>query len=372
MRITDVWTEPYQVEGAGPSWLGSTVIANPMSIYPEYAAQRSSWGAPFGDVVVHIETDEGVSGLALGTGGDPASLIITQHFRKLLVGQDPRDIERLWDQLFRSSLPYGWKGLPIMALSTVDNALWDVAGKLAGVPVYQLLGGSTKDDMPVYQTTNDPVDWQDPGWYGIKLAMPYGPADGFLGIERNVALIRACREKIQPEQPIMLDCYMAWDVEYTLRMMDRVAEYGVRWIEEPLPPDDYPGYERLGRVNSPVAIATGEHEYTRWGFRDLLNTGGITALQPDVQWVGGITEARRICAMASAYHLPVVPHAGGLQLPALHLIRSQVNCPLVEWVRTWDRDQPRPVGALEGVPDPVQGRITTPDEPGLGYRVRHE
>jgi L-rhamnonate dehydratase len=367
VRIKDVRTERLPVKGSGPSWLGTAVIANPMSIYAPYKSQRASWTAPWGDYVVRVVTDAGVEGVSVLSGGEPAATLVERHFARLLVGQDPQDIERLWDHLFRASLPYGRKGLPVMALSGVDAALWDLVGKAWNQPVYRLLGGSVQDDLPVYQTTNDPDDWVEPGWYGVKLAMPYGPADGWEGLEQNVALVKRCREHLSPTQPIMLDCYMAWDVEYTRRMMDAVAPYGVRWIEEPLPPDDYPGYERLGRYDSPVAIATGEHEYTRWGFRDLINTGGVKVLQPDVMWVGGITEARRVCAMASAYNLPVVPHAGGLQLPALHLMRSQVNCPLVEWVRTWDRAQPRPTSRLAGLPDPDRGRLSAPDRPGLGW-----
>ncbi|MCY0909980.1 MAG: hypothetical protein OWR62_16525, partial [Sulfobacillus thermotolerans] len=238
--------------------------------------------------------------------------------------------------------------------------------KAQNLPVYKLLGGSTKSQIPVYQTTNDPTDWADSAFFGVKLAIPYGPIDGTEGIQGNVALIKACREAIGPTRDIMLDCYMAWDVNYTLRMIDAVEPLGVRWVEEPLPPDDYHGYEQLGKYSTPVAIATGEHEHTRWGFRELIETGGVTILQPDLAWVGGISETRKICAMASAYGLQVIPHAGGLSAAGLHLIKSQVNVPFAEWVRTWDRDKGRPMSVIRGIPDPENGAINPSDDPGLG------
>ena len=369
MKIVKVDVERIvHADHPGPSWLGEAVIANPMSIYPEYHRRRSSWTAPFFEVLIRLSTDDGVTGYGVTGGGEAVRAIIGEHLARLLIGQEAYDIERLWDQMYRASLPYGRKGLPLFALSGVDMALWDVLGKAQGLPVYKLLGGSTKAQIPVYQTTNDPEDWKEAELLGVKLAMPHGPADGKAGIQRNLALIQACRQTIGPQREIMLDCYMAWDVEYTLRMREAVERYDVRWIEEPLPPDDYRGYEALGKHSSQVAIATGEHEYTRWGFRDLIETGGVSILQPDLAWVGGISETRRICHLASAYHLAVVPHAGGLSAAGLHLIKSQVNAPYAEWVRTWDRERGRPEPVLAGVPDPAAGVINPAEDPGLGIR----
>jgi L-rhamnonate dehydratase len=370
MKITSVEAATFRTSaGQPPSWLTSTTIANPMSIYPRYHAQRSSWGNRFGRVLVKVTTDDGLVGIAPAVGGDATAAIINEHLARLLVGEDPADIERLWDEMFRSSLPYGRKGLPIMAISGVDEALWDVLGKAAGVPVYRLLGGACRDRLPIYQTTNDRQDWREREGFGVKLAIPYGPVDGKEGLAGNVALVRECRETIGDEPEIMLDCYMALDVEYTRRLIDRVEPFGVRWVEEPLAPDDYDGYEALGKIDSPVSIATGEHEFTRWGFVTLIETGGVTILQPDVAWVGGISEARRICTLASSYHLIVVPHGGALQAGALHLMKSQVNTPFAEWVRTWDRATGRPQPAIVGVPDPREGSVAPSEEPGLGIEV---
>jgi len=374
MKITQVRCNPLirkKEMNSQPSWLSETVIANPMSIYPAYAQKRSSWMAQFSSMVVIIDTDEGIQGLGVDCSG-AAQLIVEEHFARLLIGEDPFDIERLWDQLFRAALPYDRKGLATIAISAVDNALWDILGKALQQPVYRLLGGATKDELPVYETTNDRTDWEDDAFFGVKLAMPYGPADGREGILKNRDLVKACREHIGDTRDIMLDCYMAWDVEFTIRMIDAVEPYGVRWIEEALPPDNLKGYEKLAHYTGPIALATGEHEYTRWGHRDLINTGAIAILQPDVAWVGGITEARRICAMASAWGLTVVPHGGALQAPALHLMKSQVNCPFAEWVRTWDRAKGRPKPGILGIPDPEHGRIRPSDQPGLGMQLNDD
>ena len=375
MKITAVRCSPLRFKQevvSQPSWLSETVIANPMSLYPRYATKRSSWMAPFPTMVIEVDTDEDIQGLATSDGGAAVQTIVEQHFARLLIGEDPFDIERLWDQLFRASLPYGRKGVSLFALSAVDCALWDIVGKALNQPVYRLLGGATQEDMPVYETTNDRLDWDNDEFFGVKLAMPYGPADGREGLLKNRDLVKECRERIGNKRDIMLDCYMAWDVEYTIRMIDAVEPYAVRWIEEALPPDNIQGYEKLARYTGPIALATGEHEYTRWGHRDLLATGAISILQPDVAWAGGITETRRICAMASAWDLIVIPHAGGLQAPALHLIKSQVNCPYVEWVRTWNRETGRPASGLLGIPDPENGRIRPSDEPGLGIRLNQD
>jgi len=352
-----------------PSWLANGVIANPMSIYPRYQAELSSWSHDFAGVLVEIRTDEGVVGIGTAAGGDASVALVNEHLARLIVGEDPVDIERLWDQMFRSSLPYGRKGLPIMAISGVDNALWDLLGKAAGVPVYRLLGGACREDLPIYQTTNDRQDWREADGLGVKLSLPYGLADGKEGLALNLAFVRECRETLGSGSEIMLDGYMGLDVEYTRRLIDLVEPLGIRWIEEPLAPDDYHGYEALGKIDSPVSIATGEHEFTRWGFVTLIETGGVTILQPDVAWVGGISEARRICTLASSYHLSVIPHLGALQAGALHLMKSQVNTPIAEWLRTWDRSDGRPRPAIEGVPDPVGGTIRPSEEPGLGIRA---
>jgi L-rhamnonate dehydratase len=370
MKITGITVQPIKVDTGRPkSWLSQTLIANPMSVYEDYKPQRELWTAAWGpDLLVRIQTDEDLEGIG-ATVPAGAKPIIEAHFRNLLVGQNPFDVEKLWDQMFRASLPYGRKGLAIMAISAVDIALWDIVGKATGQPVYKLIGGAVKEALPVYSTGNDVEYFKELGFRGFKLAMPHGPADGWDGIKKNVELVEWARDIVGQDSDLMLDCYMAWNVDFTLRMSREVERLGVRWIEECLPPDDYEGYAEI-TAKSRVPVATGEHEYTRWGFKELIARRCCHILQPDLNWVGGISEAKKIAAMASAWGVDVIPHAGGLQPWGVHFMISSVNTPQAEWVvvgNKGEKDAARTMTPwLRNTPVPVDGRIRPNEEPGFG------
>ncbi|HRA48654.1 MAG TPA: enolase C-terminal domain-like protein [Thermomicrobiales bacterium] len=373
MKITGVTLHAVRPDTThAKSWLSQTLIANPMSIYPEYKGARESWNAAWGpDLLVRIQTDAGLEGIG-ATVPAGARAIIQQHFQTLLLGQDPFDIEKLWDQMFRSSLPYGRKGLAIMAISAVDVALWDIVGKATGQPIYRLLGGAVRESLPTYSTGNDIAYFRELGFRGFKLAMPHGPDDGWDGIRKNVELIEWARDIVGPDSDLMLDCYMAWNVDFTLRMSREVERLNVRWIEECLPPDDFEGYAEI-TAKSRVPIATGEHEYTRWGFKELIARRCCHILQPDLAWVGGISEAKKIAAMASAWGVDVIPHAGGLQPWGVHFMISTVNCPRAEWVVVGNKGEADAARSmlphLTNTPVPIDGRIRPNEEPGIGCGI---
>ncbi len=316
---------------AAGSWSTSGVeVANPMSIYPEYKATRSLWNpdpGKFGGFTVEVSTDKGLKGY--GTGGAGGGAVIEQHLVKLLLGENPFNIERIWDVLYRSTMPYGQAGIAINAISGVDLALWDLAGKALGVPVYQLLGGETKNRIPAYCTGNDIEQHLKFGYTRLKLAMPHGPADGRSGQKKNVEVVKRTRELLGPEGDIMLDCYMAWNEQYTIEMAALVEPYRVYWMEECLQPRDYEGFGRLRAAIKSTRIVTGEHEYTRYAFRQLLDHRGAAIWQPDVHWCGGLTELRRIAALAAAYDIPVIPHVGGA-FDCIHFAMATPNSPWVE------------------------------------------
>ncbi len=249
------------------SWsTGSVEVANPMSIYPKYKRQRSLFMAgDLGPSAVEITTDKGIKGI--GFGGPGAGFVIEKHLTKLLLGENPFDIERLWDVMWRSTLYYGRKGLVVHAISAVDLALWDIVGQALGVPVYTLLGGATKPRVPGYCTGNDLEQHVAFGFTKLKLAIPYGPADGRTGMKKNVALVKRTREILGPDGEIMLDCWMAFTERYTLEFAEMLEPYRVYWMEECLPPDDYAGFGRLNAQIQSTRMATGEHEYTRYGFK---------------------------------------------------------------------------------------------------------
>ena len=351
------------------AWLQNTIIANPMSIYPKYKQERSSWRSQkMRDAVwVEITTNKGVTGYGKSEGGGAARYIVEEHFSRLLDNEDPFDVERLWDVMYRSSLPYGRKGVAIMAISAVDLALWDIIGKAHNQPVYKVLGGKTKEKIPAYATGNDVENYLKFGYHGVKLAIPYGPADGVEGMKKNVELVKRSRAAMGPDLMLMLDCYMAWDVPYTIAMARRIEPYHVHWIEESLIPDDYRGYGQITREIDSTLIATGEHEYTRWGFQLLLDHEGADVLQPDINWCGGLTEIRRIAAMAAGRNLPVIPHQGGT-VWGLHFVMATPNAPLAESIgpsRRIDEERGSFMRAVTLLPD-EDGYVVPPERPGFG------
>jgi L-rhamnonate dehydratase len=363
---------------ASGHWIVDTPIANPMSVYQEYKTSRRAWGInALGTVVVEVETASGHVGVGVTIGGEPAAYIVEHHLSRFVEGQDPHNVELIWDQMFRGSVNYGRKGLVIQAISAVDLALWDVIGKIANKPVYQLLGGKTKDRLPVYATTARPDLAKGLGFVGGKLPLPYGPADGDAGMRENIARIKAVREAVGPDFPIMVDCYMSLTVPYTIelvRRIDREVPGGVKWVEEFLPPDDYEGYAEVKRVvGDKVLLTTGEHEYTRWGFRQLLEKKCCDVLQPDITWCGGITEARRIVALAAAFDTPVIPH--GSSVYSYHLQYAFANCPIAEFLilsPKGDTIVPLFGGLFTDEPLPKDGYIDLPDRPGFGVTLNRE
>ena len=301
-----------------------------MSIYPEYKARRELFFPDPGKVpsfTVEITTDKGITGY--GNGGPGGGPVVVDHLAKLMVGRDPFDIERNWDICWRSTMNYGRMGVTMNAISGIDNALWDIVGKALNVPVYKLLGGEAKDRVPAYCTGNDVEQHIKFGYTKLKLAIPHGPADGRIGMKKNLELVESTRKALGPDGEIMLDCWMAWTERYTVEMAEMMAPYRVYWMEEVLQPHDYAGFGRLNSQIKSTRIATGEHEYGRYGFRYLLEHNGASIWQPDLQWCGGMTELRRIGALASAYDIPVIPHGGGLN-GSIHWMIANVNAPWAE------------------------------------------
>ncbi len=306
-------------------------VANPMSIYPKYKAQRSLFNPDPGkldDFTVEIATDKGIKGY--GNGGRAGEFIVRDHLAKLVMGEDPFDIERLWDTMWRSTMSYGRMGVTMNAISGVDVALWDIVGKALDVPLYKLLGGQTKDRIPTYCTGNDIEQHVEFGFKRLKLAIPHGPADGRDGMRKNVDLVKRARQALGPDGDIMLDCWMAWTERYTLEMAEMMAPYRIYWMEEVLQPHDYAGFGRLRQAIKSTRIVTGEHEYGRYGFRQLLENQSAEIWQPDAQWCGGLTELRKIAALAAAYDIPVIPHGGGLSPETVAFSLATPNAPWCE------------------------------------------
>jgi L-rhamnonate dehydratase len=354
---------PYRAEHQG-SGTRHTEIFDPLT-------NNRHW--PFGaGIGLQVTTDKGVTGLGHTLGGEAADRVATS-LAPLLIGEDPFNVEKLWDIMWRSTLYYGRKGIAIQAISGIDLALWDLVGKAAGLPVYKLLGGETKPRIPGYATLNDVHHHAKFGFKKLKLALPYGPMDGREGLKKNVDVVRQTRELLGPDGEIMLDCIMALTERYTIELAEAMEPYRISWIEEPLIPEDYEGFGRLNDQIRSTRIATGEHEYTRYGFRRLLEQHCAKVWQPDIHWCGGMTEIRRIAALASAYDIPVNAHIGGTTLPGMHFMMATVNAFLAEMV------MPPPGGPPEVYRQYEEDLLITrgpggiynrpPDRPGFGYDV---
>lgn len=364
MKITGIRTlvEPY----TSGTWLDEAEIANPMFHFDRFRGARSIWRGPGSDVVrVFVLTDEDLVGVGETRGGVVAKAIIDNHLAAIVAGQNPLDIELRWEEMWRALLPYGRRGVAVMALSAVDLALWDLLAKSAGQPLYRLLGGTAQASIPVYATHPEPQRLAAEGYVGLKVPMPCSVDDGRSGLRRNVEAAEAARQAVGPDIDVMVDCFMSWDVDFTLRFAEAARDVHLRWIEEALPPDDLEGYATLRRKISWTQIATGEHEYTRWGFAQLLRAGGADVIQPDVAWAGGITEVRRIAGLASAYNVAMVPHAGALQPWAVHLMAATPNCPLAETIVFGPEDR-RPTSSITSQIHVSNGRVQPNETPGAG------
>lgn len=360
----------YFQQGSG-HWLIDTVIANPMSGYEQYKASRTSWGInALGSIVVEITTEDGTTGVATGFGGEPAAWLIRNHLGRFIVGTDARNINRINDQCHRATMPYGRTGLPVAAISVIDLALWDLLGRLREEPVVNLIGGACRDEVTFYCTGPLVREIRELGFWGAKVPLPYGHFDGREGIEANIRFLTEQREAVGYDFPLMVDCYMSLTPEYAIELAEAASHLNIHWWEEVLHPGDVEGYRKIKAAHPKMKWTTGEHEYGRYGFRRLIEERTIDILQPDVMWVGGLTELLRIAAHAGAYDIPIIPHGSGPY--SYHFIASQPNPPHCEYVASSpDGRSIRPVfGELfTGEPMPENGRLTIGATPGFGMDI---
>ena len=267
---------------------------------------------------------------------------------------------------------YGRKGLPVAVISVIDLALWDLQGKIRNEPVYKLIGGATRERLNFYCTGPEPGYAKEAGFIGAKVALPYGPDEGQPGLQKNVDYLTQQREKVGPGFPLRVDCYMSLNVPYTIQLVKACESLDIDWWEECLSPDDFDGFELLKRAHPTVKFTTGEHEFSRHGFRKLIEPRNLDIVQPDVMWVGGMTELLKISAMAAAYDIPVVPHASGPY--SYHFVVSQINSPFQEYLaNSPDGKSVLPVfgDLFTNEPIPTKGYldVSVLDRPGFGLDI---
>ena len=373
--------------GAAVQTQGPRITIREVDAYPIYINQRSDglldppvfdsdddprrwrWGGPFEQlpsaIIAVIKTDQGIVGFGMGAGGTAAVEIIRGHLRHLLVGTNPLDVEQRWDQMYSSGVLYGRRGLFPMALSAVDNALWDIAGKHAGRPVAEMIGGWARERLPIYQTGGDIPEALARGVRNFKIGTPVGPHTPPDRQRRVVERILAARDTIGPDRNLMIDCVSRngtadWAVDYA----QQLRPANLYFMEELLSPDDVFGYAELVRRiggGGPgwTRVACGEHEYTEHGFNVLVRTHAAEVLQPDITWCGGLTAGKRIRDLVEGAGLELIPHRGG----------SVWGLPIALTARTCTMAESFPAGspildAMSARAD--NGDFVAPTAPGFG------
>lgn len=384
IRITSVKATALEVPSSDRAVETKTpYLVSPVTHFPDAGERAAGYMGPVMLVVVEVETDAGITGVGTcGSGSVGIEPVVSQHLGPLVTGEDPFNVELLWSKMYRASARFGRRGVAVAAISGIDIALYDIVGKALNVPVYDLIGGRSRESVTAYasklyalqdldELAAEARSYQAGGFTMMKQRFGFGPADGVAGIARNVELVRTVREAVGDDVVLAADAYMGWDLEYAIQMERRLRPYNLSWIEEPLMPHDIAGYARLCRV-SQTPISHGEHCYTRWDFAELIEREAAHILQPDVNRAGGITEARKIFAMAAARDLPVVPHSN--ELHNLHLVFSQLNCPFAEYFPNAELDGNTYFWHLfDGNPEVSGGELTLrSDVAGLGYSLNRD
>jgi L-alanine-DL-glutamate epimerase-like enolase superfamily enzyme len=377
-KITDLELTELEGHYEGEAGVNHQPQVNPLDVYdnlrpaPYRDKPAGSKKFPYKAIYLRIKTSGDLFGL-YGPFEKEAAIVVAEQLRPFLIGKDPLAGETLWDQMYRSNR-HSREGIFLMAMSAVDNTLWDLRGRHYGVPVYRLLGGPTRDTVECYASClgfsleADAVRTrcralQAEGYRFQKWFMAYGPGSGPEGMGKNVQLVQILRETLGDNTELMFDAYSGWDSSYALEWAHQVEKYRPRWIEEATHPEKIDGFVRL-RQGTTIPIASGEHFYGRWEVERYLQAGAISVVQADPEWCGGISELMRIGTVASLHDVPVIPHGHSLHA-AMHLIASQspMTFPLAEYLvnkmRTYYHFEKNP-------PKPVNARLKLPQTPGFG------
>ncbi len=376
--------EVWQLRGHRDSLRGvdQQYQVNPLDIYDELrpapyhdSANPVSGKAAVSALYLKIRTASGLEGF-YGPIDKEVAIVVDEQLRPFLVGKDALAQEKLWDQLYRSNR-HARRGHFLMAISAVDNTLWDLRGRYFQTPVYRLLGGPTRPTVEAYASclgySLEPEKAQaraaalkKEGYRYQKWFLANGPGDGPEGMRKNVDLVKLLREAAGEDTELMFDVYSGWNLGYTLEWAKQVERYRPRWIEEATQAEKIGAFAELRRGTS-IPIASGEHIQGRWEVYDYLKEGALSVLQCDPEWCGGTSELQKICALASLFDVPVIPHGHSIHA-ALHLIASQspAVCPLAEYLilkmQSYYHFERNP-------PVVKQAHLALPEAPGYGIEL---
>ncbi len=354
MKIVDITTESY-------SWPRLKPITNGKHTYT-----HSGLG------LVKIETDAGITGIGLGSTGGVGKATI-ERLKPELIGEDPIDVERLWHKMWVPKL-IGRRGLTTRAISAIDIGLWDLRAKVAGLPLFKMLGGF-RDQVPAYiaggyyvegkglkELAEEMVGYVEMGARAVKMKI------GAVPIGEDVERVRTVREAVGPDVKLLIDANCAYRYYQAIQLAKRVEQYDPFWFEEPVAPDDYDGFRKLA-AQTTIPIASGENEYTRYGFRDLIATQAVPILNADAIVLGGVTEFMKVAALAQAHDLDVAPH--GAQEVHIHLVAAIANGLILEFYPSrFDPMRERIYRQPLELND--DGTVSSPDVPGIGVELNYE
>jgi L-rhamnonate dehydratase len=383
LKITGV--EIWRLDGSREALAGINRQhqAQPLHVYEEYRPK------PYSDspdprkttsrvsaLYLKLKTDAGLEGL-YGPVDSEGAVVVDRQLKNYVIGKDPLAVETLWDQMHRSNR-HATRGHYMIALSALDNALWDLRGRYFNQPVYRLLGGPSRSAVQAYGSalgysvepeavqTRAPL-LQEQGFRHQKWFLAYGPGDGAEGLRRNVELVAGLRKAVGDSVDIMFDAFMGWDLNYALAWAKQVEQHRPRWIEEAFHPEKIESFAQLRRSTS-IPVASGEHFYNRWQTHDYIRQDALDVIQADPEWCGGVSELVKICTLASVHDLQVAPHGHNIHA-ALHVVASQspMTCPLVEYLilkmsgNYYHFDKNRPA--------PVNGVFPLDERPGFGMEL---
>jgi L-rhamnonate dehydratase len=367
---SDLVGGPARTAARRPSWNGTSEVAGPMARHARFKVDRTKWRPTWPGVGCLVTADDGSWGFGITRFAGPVIPAIESHLAPLLIGEDAFATEKLWDMMARAASTYSAAGLASYAISAVDLALWDLKGKALGLPVYALIGGPARAAIPCYATGGD-TDWHmELGFRATKLPLPFGPADGLAGLNANEDLVARTRAMIGRDVELMLDCWMALDVEYAVRLAERLRPYDLRWIEDCLIPEDMDGQDALRRRLPWMGLATGEHWYMPPPFLHAVARRSADVLQPDIAWAGGLTALLRIHAIADAAGIPVIPHAGMNTPYGQHFGLAMPGAPMGEFFLGSAPGVPLDeVKLFPGMAVPKDGAVVPSDAPGFGLGV---
>jgi L-rhamnonate dehydratase len=384
MKITKVKVR--RVHGTlttdGPFW--EERLVRPIDIYPEYRDQKSWEGGTQVDDhhlkinadFIEVHTDDGVIGTAGPVWRDASHLVLTQ-LAPIILNKDPLAIELLWDQMHRLQV-HGRQGFSMVAISAIDCALWDLKGKAFAQPIWRILGGPTRHQVPAYasmlgyavedlgKVRERAQAYKAKGYTAQKWFIRHGPMAGYEGLNKNVALVRTLREALGDDYDLMIDCWQSLNLDYAVDFCSRIEEFRPRWIEECFMPDRIDSHVKL-KAKTRIPLSGAEHEYTRWGFKRFIEKDALDILQPDIYWCGGLSETLKIAAYATTHDLITIPHGHSTPM-SIHfsVAQSPIHTPYQEYLVKWNAVH---MHFLKHPLHPVNGSIGLPDAPGANMEL---